>query len=82
MEWVTLSGLVAVLLVPLHRLSQPVGALAFILASFALVPLLATLAAATARLKLAQATRFLWRWAALAAAIAFATAMASRFWRA
>jgi len=46
------------------------------------VPLLATLAAATARLKLAQATRFLWRWAALASAIAFATAMASRFWRA
>ena len=82
MEWVTLCGLVAVLLVPLHRLSQPVGALAFILASFALVPLLATLAAATARLKLAQATRFLWRWAALASAIAFATAMASRFWRA
>jgi len=82
LEWVTLSGLVAVLLLPLHRLSQPVGALAFILASFALVLLLATLAAATARLKPAQATRFLWRWATLAAAIAFATALANQYWRA
>jgi formate hydrogenlyase subunit 4 len=54
----------------------------FVLVSLALVPLLATLAAATARLKIDQAARFLWRWAALAAAAAMAAAFLIRHWRA
>ena len=82
LEWVALAGLVAALVVPFQALGRPLGAVLFILASFALVPLLATLAAATARLKLSQATRFLWRWAALASAIAFTAAVAVRHWRA
>lgn len=81
LEWVVLAGLVAALLVPFHALGRPLGVTLFILVSFALVPLLATLASATARLKLSQATRFLWRWAALASGIAFAAAIAVRHWR-
>jgi NADH-quinone oxidoreductase subunit H len=82
LEWVVLAGLVAALVVPFHALGRPLGTVLFILISFALVPLLATLASATARLKLSQATRFLWRWAALASAIAFTAAIAVRHWRA
>jgi formate hydrogenlyase subunit 4 len=48
--------------------------LGFVLISLALVVLLNLLAAATARLKLWQATRLLWRWASLLAAVALATA--------
>jgi NADH-quinone oxidoreductase subunit H len=76
LEWVALAGLVAVLVVPLGRLGPWTGAALFILVSFALVPLLATLATATARLKLDQAARLLWRWASLAAAAAFIAALA------
>lgn len=74
LEWVVLGGLVAVLALPLQGLPLQglpplVRVPLFALATFALVPLLATLAAGMARLKLAQATRFLWRWALLAAAL-------------
>lgn len=75
LEWVALAGLVAAFLVPARIPGRP---LVFILASFALVPLLATLAAATARLKVNQAARFLWRWASLAAAAALAAAFLTR----
>jgi NADH-quinone oxidoreductase subunit H len=82
LEWVTLTGLVAVLVVPAQG-PGPVGAaVRFILVSLALVPLLATLASATARLKLGQAARLLWRWASLAAGIAFLVALAFRHGRA
>ncbi|BDU72802.1 respiratory chain complex I subunit 1 family protein [Mesoterricola silvestris] len=71
LEWVVLAGLVAVLVVPGRG-----GA--FVLVSFAVVPLLGTLAAATARFKIDQAARFLWIWAVLAAVLAFFAAMAVR----
>ena len=77
LEWVALAGLVAAFLVPGRIPGRPLW---FVLASFALVPLLALLAAATARLKVHQATRFLWRWAALAAALAVAAAFLTRHW--
>jgi NADH-quinone oxidoreductase subunit H len=75
LEWVALTGLVAAFLVPVQGLPRTWGVVLFALASFALVPLLATLAAATARLKVQQATRFLWRWASLAAAVAVIVAL-------
>jgi len=76
LEWVVLAGLVAALAVPGR------GALAFVAVSFAVVPLLGTLAAATARLKIDQAARLLWRWATLAAAVAFVAALVLRHGRA
>ena len=79
LEWVALAGLVAALLVPSQGFARPV---LFVLVSLAMVPLLATLAAATARVKVDQAARFLWRWAALAAAAAVAAAFVIRHWRA
>lgn len=75
LEWVVLGGLVAVVAVPGRSV-------AFVGVSFAVVPLLGTLAAATARFKINQAARFLWRWAALAAAVAFIAALAIRHGRA
>lgn len=79
LEWVALAGLVAAFLAPFQGFSRPVW---FVLVSLAMVPLLATLAAATARVKVDQAARFLWRWAALAAAAAVAAAFVIRHWRA
>lgn len=74
LEWVVLAGLVAALVVPGRGV-------AFVLVSFAVVPLLGTLAAATARLKINQAARFLWTWAALAAAASVLAALAIRHGR-
>ncbi|HWQ09867.1 MAG TPA: complex I subunit 1 family protein [Holophaga sp.] len=72
LEWVVLAGLVAVLAWPVQGLPAVVGVPLFAGLAFLLVSVLATLAAATARLKLSQATRFLWRWALLASAVSLA----------
>jgi formate hydrogenlyase subunit 4 len=48
------------------------------LLSLILVPLLTLLASATARLKIAQATRLLWRWGSVIAAVALAAALLVR----
>ena len=50
----------------------------FVVASFALVPLLTLLASATARLKIGQATRLLWRWASTVAAVALVLSIVMR----
>jgi NADH-quinone oxidoreductase subunit H len=76
LEWVALTGFVATILVPLRSSLGMVDGLLFALISLALVPLLTLLAAATARLKLSQATRLVWRWAGTAAAIALILSMA------
>lgn len=81
LEWVVLAGLVAVLALPLPALPAAVGAALFAVASFTLVPLLATLSAATARLKLAKATRFLGRWATLVAVAALCASFVLRLGR-
>jgi NADH-quinone oxidoreductase subunit H len=74
LEWVALTGFVATLAVPVRSSHVFFDFLGFVLISLALVVLLNLLAAATARLKLWQATRLLWRWASLLAAVALATA--------
>jgi NADH-quinone oxidoreductase subunit H len=61
LEWVALTGLV-VSLVPLRIGFWSVDVVLFAVWSLLLVVLLTTLAAATARLKVPQATRFYWRW--------------------
>ena len=78
LEWVALTGFVVTILVPLRSSLGMLDAVVFALISLALVPLLTLLGAATARLKLAQATRLLWRWAGAAAAIALILSMGIR----
>ncbi len=74
LEWVALAGFVATLAVPLRSPYIIFNFLGLVLISLLLVLLLSLLAAATARVKLRQATRFLWRWASLLAAVALAAA--------
>jgi formate hydrogenlyase subunit 4 len=61
LEWVVLTGLWATLAFPVVT-TWPVHIAAFLLISFALVLCIATVAAATARLKLLQAARVYWSW--------------------
>jgi NADH-quinone oxidoreductase subunit H len=69
LEWVTLTGLFACLLLP-RTGAWPLDLLLFVLVSFGLVGLLAAVSAGTARLKITQAVRFYSRWGFIAAAIA------------
>ncbi len=78
LEWVALTGFVVTLAVPLRSPYALVNALGFVLLSLALVPLLTMLAAATARLKITQATQLLWRWGSAVAAVALAAAILLR----
>jgi len=78
LEWVALTGFVITLTVPFRSGVPMLNGLLFVLASFALVPLLTLLASATARLKLAQTTRLLWRWASASAALALLVSMVMR----
>jgi NADH-quinone oxidoreductase subunit H len=78
LEWVALAGFVVTLAVPLRSSFGIVDGLLFALLSMALVPLLTLLAASTGRLKLAQATRLLWRWACGLAGIAVILSMVMR----
>jgi len=75
LEWVALTGFVVTLFVPLRSTQEAVNVLVFVLLSLVLVPLLAILASATARLKIAQATQLLWRWGAAVAAVALALSL-------
>jgi NADH-quinone oxidoreductase subunit H len=74
LELVALAGLVVTLAVPVRAGSWLVDAPAFALASAAVVVPLTVVAAATGRLKLAQATRWFWRWPSAAAGVALAAA--------
>jgi NADH-quinone oxidoreductase subunit H len=75
LEWVALTGFVAVLAVPLRSPHGFVNVLGFVLLSLVLVPVLAALASATARLKITQATRLLWHWGSAVALVALAMAL-------
>ena len=67
LEWVALTGLVAVLSLPLVDVAAPWRILAFLVLSFAVVVALSVVAASTARLKLAQTARWFWLWGLLLA---------------
>jgi NADH-quinone oxidoreductase subunit H len=62
LEWVALTGLVAVLSLPGPDVAWPVHVVAFVLVSLLVVVLLSVLSASTARLKLAQTARWFWLW--------------------
>jgi NADH-quinone oxidoreductase subunit H len=74
LEWVTLLGAMATLAVPVRSASPWLDGVAFAFLSVVLVLVLTALESATARLKLPQATRLLWRWASLPAVLALAAA--------
>lgn len=82
LEWVLLVGFVVTLAVPARSPFWPLDAVVFALLSLLVVPLLILLATATGRLKITQATRFLWRWATLVSALAVFAALAWQHWRA
>lgn len=78
MEWVALTGVIASLVIPWRAGWWTLDALLFVFYSLIMVALLSALAAATARLKIFQATRLYLRWglgmsllALLAAALPF-----------
>jgi NADH-quinone oxidoreductase subunit H len=75
LEWVALTGFAVTLSIPLRSPKVLVNILAFALLSLVLVPLLTILASATARLKIAQATRLIWRWASAVAVLALVVAL-------
>jgi NADH-quinone oxidoreductase subunit H len=75
LEWVALTGFVIALAAPLRGPWGLLNGLAFALFSLMLVPVLTVLASATARLKITQATRLLWRWGTAIAAVALAAAL-------
>jgi NADH-quinone oxidoreductase subunit H len=78
LEWVALTGFVATLVVPA---SGPwwFHALFFVVASFAQVMLLSTIAAATARFTLQRAIRFYWQWAAMLAVLVACSTIYMRY---
>lgn len=78
LEWVALAGTVATLIAPWRIGFDVVDALVFTGLTLCSVPILTAVAAATARFKLAQATRLLLRWPTLLAAIAFVAALWAR----
>jgi NADH-quinone oxidoreductase subunit H len=67
LEWVALTGLVAVLSLPLVNVAAPWRILAFLALSLVVVVALSVVAASTARLKLAQTARWFWLWGLLLA---------------
>jgi NADH-quinone oxidoreductase subunit H len=62
LEWVVLVGLTVCLAAPVRSGSVLADALLFVVLSLALVLGLTVVAAATARLKVPQASQFYWRW--------------------
>jgi NADH-quinone oxidoreductase subunit H len=78
MEWTALTGFVIVFAVPVRSQFWFVNAAVFVILSLALVPLLTLLASSTARLKITQATRMMWQWGSVIAAIALAAAVFGR----
>jgi formate hydrogenlyase subunit 4 len=75
LEWVVLTGLWAVLAWPALHAVWPIQILIFVLTSLALVVALATVSAATARLKMPQIAKFYWLWGLGVALIALAIAL-------
>lgn len=75
-EWVALTGLFAVLSVPLNQLAPGWRVLAFVGASLGVVLVLSIVAAASARLKIAQTARWFWLWGLLLASSALGLSVA------
>ena len=75
LEWVALTGLWATLAFPVVGVAWPVRAVAFVAISLMLVLLITSVAASTARLKLAQAARVYWQWGFGVALLALIVAM-------
>jgi NADH-quinone oxidoreductase subunit H len=75
LEWVVLTGLWAVLAFPALHAAWPIQVLVFVATSLVLVIMLATISAATARLKVTQVARFYWLWGLGVAVIALVAAL-------
>lgn len=75
-EWVALTGLFAVLAVPLPLVSPGWRVPVFVAVSLAVVVLLSVIAAATARFKIAQTARWFWLWGLLLASSALGLTIA------
>lgn len=75
-EWVALTGLFAVLCLPISQVGVVWGIPLFVVGSFAVVLVLSVLAAATARFKIAQTARWFWLWGLLLASSALGLALA------
>ncbi len=78
LEWLTLTGLVATLVLP-AALPWWLYAPAFAIACFAQVLLLSAIAAATARFTLQRSLNFYWRWAGVLIVLVLASVAAMRF---
>jgi NADH-quinone oxidoreductase subunit H len=76
LEWVALTGLFAVLSVPLAGVADVWRVLAFLAISIFVVVVLSVAAASTARLKLAQTARWFWLWGLLLAGSALGLTLA------
>jgi NADH-quinone oxidoreductase subunit H len=76
LEWVALTGLFAVLSVPLAGVAEVWRVLAFLALSLLVVVALSVAAASTARLKLAQTARWFWLWGLLLAGSALGLTLA------
>ena len=76
LEWVALTGLFAVLSVPLAGVADVWRVLAFLAISLLVVVVLSVAAASTARLKLAQTARWFWLWGLLLAGSALGLTLA------
>jgi NADH-quinone oxidoreductase subunit H len=76
LEWVALTGLFAVLSVPLAGVADVWRVLAFLAISLFVVVVLSVAAASTARLKLAQTARWFWLWGLLLAGSALGLTLA------
>ena len=75
LEWVVLAGLWATIAFPVTGVAWPVHVLAFVAMSLAVVIVVATVAAATARLKVEQVVKWYWAWGATTALLALIGAL-------
>ncbi len=78
LEWVGLTGFVAVLAWPSPSHAAAVNGIAFVTISLLLVIFVTVIASATARIKIKQATRLLGTWATALAGIALVAAILAR----
>lgn len=78
LEWVALTGLMATLVLPPLGASNWIDGLRLAGLSLAFVVPLTLLGAATARLKIGQVTKWLWRWPSFAAVVAMVVALVMR----
>jgi NADH-quinone oxidoreductase subunit H len=78
LEWVALTGFVAILVLPTDGLWWMYD-ISFVALSFIVVLLLSGIAAATARFTLQRSIEFYWRWAMILAVLAISSAIYMRY---